>query len=76
MTDINENILNGERERFLNDAFAFDALRETGYRNTAYAIAELIDNSIDAGAENIDIILNTDEGNYCSLDDLKMSYED
>jgi hypothetical protein len=61
MTDINENILNGERERFLNDAFAFDALRETGYRNTAYAIAELIDNSIDAGAENIDIILHEEE---------------
>jgi hypothetical protein len=61
MTDERQNIPDGDRERFLNDAFAFDALRETGYRNTAYAIAELIDNSIDAGAENIDIVLHEEE---------------
>jgi len=34
------------------------------------------DENFEIDEENIDIILNTDEGNYCSLDDLKMSYED
>ena len=45
-----------EQKRFLNDAYALESLRETGYKNTAYAISELIDNSIDAGAENINLV--------------------
>lgn len=32
------------------------ALRDSRYRNTAYAIAELIDNAIEAGAEQIDLL--------------------
>ncbi len=32
------------------------ALRQAGYRTTATAIAELVDNSIEAGASNIDIV--------------------
>ena len=32
------------------------AMRDSRYRNTAYALAELIDNSIDAKAKHIDII--------------------
>lgn len=31
-------------------------MRETGYRNTTYAIAELIDNAIQANAKNIELI--------------------
>src|SRR5438132_10217543 len=33
------------------------ATRETGYRNIASAVSELVDNSIQAGARTIDIIL-------------------
>ena len=32
------------------------ALRQAGYRSTATAVAELVDNSIEAGASEIDII--------------------
>lgn len=35
---------------------AIRALRDNGYRNTAYALAELIDNSVQAGASNIEVI--------------------
>ena len=35
---------------------AVRAMRDSGYRNTAYALAELIDNSAQANAENVDVI--------------------
>ena len=35
---------------------AVRAMRDSGYRNTAYALAELIDNSVQAGARNVDVI--------------------
>lgn len=35
---------------------AIRALRDSGYRNTAYALAELIDNSVQAGANDIEVI--------------------
>ena len=35
---------------------AVRAMRDSGYRNTAYALAELIDNSIQANARNVDVI--------------------
>jgi len=35
---------------------AVRAMRDSGYRNTAYALAELIDNSVQAGAENVEVI--------------------
>jgi hypothetical protein len=40
--------------------FSYNALvsqRAAGYKNTAYALAELIDNSFDAKAENVQIVL-------------------
>lgn len=40
--------------------FSYNALvsqRAAGYKNTAYALAELIDNSFDANAKNVQIIL-------------------
>ena len=36
----------------LNQTF-IEATRETGYRSTAAAVAELVDNSVQAGAKNI-----------------------
>jgi hypothetical protein len=35
---------------------AVRAMRDSGYRNTAYALAELIDNAAQAGARNVDVI--------------------
>lgn len=35
---------------------AVRAMRDSGYRNTAYALAELIDNSVQAKARNVDVI--------------------
>lgn len=37
-------------------ADALRAMRDSRYRNTAYALSELIDNSIDARSKNIDIL--------------------
>ena len=36
--------------------FTIQALRDSRYHNTAYAIAELIDNSIEANASQIDLL--------------------
>jgi len=35
---------------------AIDTFRDSGYKNTASAISELIDNSIEAGAKDIQIL--------------------
>ena len=35
---------------------AVKAMRDSGYRNTAYALAELIDNSVQARADNIEVM--------------------
>ena len=35
---------------------AIRAMRDSGYKNTAFALAELIDNSIQAGAVHVDVI--------------------
>ena len=35
---------------------AITAMRDSGYRNTAYALAELIDNSVQANANSVDVI--------------------
>ena len=37
-------------------SYTIRALRDSRYHNTAYAIAELIDNSVDAGAEQIELL--------------------
>ena len=40
----------------INASFALQSLRNSGYKSTALAVAELIDNSIDAGATDVDVI--------------------
>ncbi len=37
-------------------ALAVNALRDSGYRNTTYALAELVDNSIQAGASRVEVL--------------------
>lgn len=41
---------------FIPVDLAIQAMRDSGYKNTAYALAELIDNSVQAEAQNIEII--------------------
>lgn len=36
---------------------AVKAMRDSGYKNIAYALAELIDNSIQAGATHVEVLL-------------------
>ena len=45
--------LDGE---ILPPQLAVRAMRDSGYRNTAYALAELIDNSIQSGAKDVAVI--------------------
>lgn len=40
---------------------AVKAMRDNGYKNAAYAIAELIDNSIQAGAKSVELVCAEDE---------------
>ena len=47
---------NSNPKRIVSTALALKALREVGYRNTATAIAELVDNSLEAEADDILII--------------------
>ncbi len=41
--------------RFLNAATVIESLRDNGYSNTAYALAELIDNSLQAKATRVEV---------------------
>ena len=50
------NTLNEEDASFIPADLAIQAMRDSGYKNTAYALAELIDNSVQAEAKNIEII--------------------
>jgi hypothetical protein len=45
----------------IGDAFV-RGMRDIGYKSTAFAVAELVDNSIQAGASNIDIVFGFDSG--------------
>lgn len=51
--------------QIVDSYLALNALREVGYRNTATAIAELVDNSIEAEADDIFVITQSkmDQGN-------------
>lgn len=42
-------------------SLAVKAMRDSGYKNAAYAIAELVDNSIQAGATNVEILCQEEE---------------
>jgi len=48
-------------ELVIGDAFV-RGMRDIGYKSTAFALAELVDNSIQADASSIDIIFGFDEG--------------
>ncbi|HNI26232.1 MAG TPA: ATP-binding protein, partial [Leptospiraceae bacterium] len=46
-----------ERHDIVPAHLAVQAMRDNGYRNTAYAVAELIDNSIQAKADCVELLL-------------------
>lgn len=45
-----------EKSQIVNAAMFIDALKNSGYKSTYNAIAEIVDNSIDADANDIFII--------------------
>jgi len=51
------------RKSYVPAALAIEAMRDNGYKNTATAVAELIDNSIQAGASNVELMC-LEEINY------------
>ena len=55
MVDQLDELKNADRSLFPGN-FTIRALRDSRYHNTAYAIAELIDNSIEANAGHIDLL--------------------
>ena len=48
-------------ERIAQASLIIQTLRDAGYKNTSYAVAELVDNSIEANAENISISIQSGE---------------
>src|SRR6266511_1430574 len=50
------------RPRLVNPANFLFATRDTGYKTTGLAVAELIDNSVQAGARRIDVEIGTGPG--------------
>ena len=55
MVDQLDELKNADRSLFPSN-YTIRALRDSRYHNTAYAIAELIDNSIEANASQIDLL--------------------
>ncbi|MCB5163566.1 ATP-binding protein [Streptomyces virginiae] len=45
----------GNNYRIVSPSLTVKAMRDSGYKNTAYALAELIDNSIDAKAKLVEV---------------------
>ncbi len=56
------NQFNNETPLFIGGQQFFTSMRASGYSNEGEALGDLIDNSIEAGASKIDIILNRDGG--------------
>jgi hypothetical protein len=54
MSGVTDN--DGEDASFIPADLAIQAMRDSGYKNTAYALAELIDNSVQAHASSCEII--------------------
>ncbi|MFP1681394.1 ATP-binding protein [Alloalcanivorax sp. C16-1] len=49
-------MMNNYESEVIPSSLAITAMRDSGYKNTAYAIAELIDNAQQAGAKNIEVL--------------------
>lgn len=49
-------VINEQEHPIVPPELAVKAMRDSGYRNTAYALAELIDNSIQANATEVELV--------------------
>ena len=49
-----------ETRPIVNNKFFIRSAKDSGYKNAAYAIAELIDNSIQAGAKEVSLVCSDD----------------
>lgn len=56
MNQVEINEENENKAPIVPPELAVRAMRDSGYRNTDYALAELIDNSVQAGADQVDIV--------------------
>src|SRR4051794_10897667 len=50
-----------------NAKYAIESQRASGYRNTAAAMRELVDNSVEAGADEVHVVLETDRSSGMKL---------
>ncbi len=51
-----DNINNAEKSKIVNASMFLDALKNSGYKGTDNAVAEIVDNSFDANANNVFVI--------------------
>jgi hypothetical protein len=51
----------GKSFNIVPPALAVKAMRDSGYKNAAYAIAELVDNAVQAGARTVEILCEEEE---------------
>jgi len=56
MTTLKNEFIKESNDEVIPPRLAVKAMRDSGYKNTAYAIAELIDNSVQASAELVEVI--------------------
>src|SRR5438552_2990362 len=56
-------VMEAEQQRFdfVPTHLVVRAMRDSGYKNAAYAIAELMDNSIQAGATSVELLCSETE---------------
>ena len=65
---------NNQMQIPLFGASGVDSLRDNGFKNTAYAVAEIVDNAIQAKATKIDIYLvSQNEGGYQFVNNIVIS---
>ena len=55
-------VVEGNQLELFDPGMSLKAIRDSRYKSTAHAIAELVDNSIDAGARHINILFQNDQG--------------
>ncbi len=58
---MDNKIVENEEYRYVPANLAIQAMRDSGYKNTAYAIAELMDNSIQAEAAQVELLCHERE---------------
>ncbi|WP_405143270.1 ATP-binding protein [Paenibacillus sp. FSL H7-0942] len=58
--------MNDELQSYVPAHLAIEAMRDNGYKNTAYAVCELIDNSLQAEADHVQLLCAEKEDEFAS----------